>query len=938
MHKKMLVKLIMYITKEDQIDVLNMSTRLYNCLRRNKIDTIGDLVDFPREQWLSLHNLGAKSFGELANIVDYAKMQLCTLAPSTEQSVAEESQHDDIILIEQTGLSNRAIHVLKSSQIIRRSQLLKLTYLDIEKLKNAGQKTVDEICSYIEGVKSGSIQLPIKKETVSKEPANFIDASIDSFDFSVRARNCLLRSGITTVAQLVLLTREDLMNIRNMGQKTVEEILGFIELIKDSDEFKALSVNDDNNSATTEISDEIIRKKILALYNEDNFAGFSFEDFKNKIDLTEYIDESRLKSVIGFMISSVDLEYVDYRCYRVYYKFKDYLEQIFDENDRDHIIVLKRLNGETLESIGREFDITRERVRQLSKKGFVKICKKHFDETGLFCFDETFYEYFYKTYSLNKADAERWFGIGSDLFHYFDVREIKNGKKDLSEALSDSKLHIGLRYRVKNYLNRNKLLINRTWVEKRRSAVEEYVIRNFCVDDVSFELFAHTFNSLLMSNKIPYDEKIYYTKDVLRTRKNHIADSEIALWKQNETIRYYDINGYDYTELLETLNLQSYENIELSTLKFMDDYPELMKKYDIRDQYELHNLLRKIIPEGRFPKLKFGRNPVISFGTFDRSAAVWNLILNNAPISFNDLAELVRKEYGFESGAIRWQDFSEYCDRGVYNVDYPIMSSRNKGILKTALKNDFYYIDEIKQIYSNIVPDADTNEINSYNLKSMGFVVLSRYAVQNHSSLDAYFKSLLTSQDDIDITPIRKRFAYVQAFSAVFNRLKHERAIFEIESNHIISRNKMELCGITSALIDSFCDNVYKFVEADSYFTIKSLREKGFSDVLFDLGISDWFYANLLEEDVRFSAGHIFSNKVLYKGDITVLITDFCTWIVNRHRKISSTELVSELVNVYGCIVECRSDVTHRLRGAKLLYDDVTDEFFALSQACDHET
>ena len=42
-----------------------------------------------------------------------------------------------------------------------------------------------------------------------------------------------------------------------------------------------------------------------------------------------------------------------------------------------------------------------------------------------------------------------------------------------------------------------------------------------------------------------------------------MADERFLLWKLNERFRYYDIDGRDYTELLDTLNLDSYENIEL---------------------------------------------------------------------------------------------------------------------------------------------------------------------------------------------------------------------------------------------------------------------------------------------------------------------------------------------------------------------------------------
>ena len=104
---------------------------------------------------------------------------------------------------------------------------------------------------------------------------------------------------------------------------------------------------------------------------------------------------------------------------------------------------------------------------------------------------------------------------------------------------------------------------------------------------------AHRYNEFLEQEEIPFDENIYYTEPVYRTRKNHLSDARYLLWKQNEQIRYYDMDGRDFTELLNALNLESYENIELSTMKFVEDYPEILAKYDIRDQYELHNTLQR---------------------------------------------------------------------------------------------------------------------------------------------------------------------------------------------------------------------------------------------------------------------------------------------------------------------------------------------------------
>jgi DNA-directed RNA polymerase subunit alpha len=47
---------------------------------------------------------------------------------------------------------------------------------------------------------------------------------IEDLDLSVRSYNCLKREGVTTVGQLIERTEEDLLDIRNFGQKSIEEV------------------------------------------------------------------------------------------------------------------------------------------------------------------------------------------------------------------------------------------------------------------------------------------------------------------------------------------------------------------------------------------------------------------------------------------------------------------------------------------------------------------------------------------------------------------------------------------------------------------------------------------------------------------------------------------------------------------------------------------
>lgn len=50
------------------------------------------------------------------------------------------------------------------------------------------------------------------------------EMTIDELDLSVRAFNCLKRAGINTVAELVQKDQEDMMKVRNLGKKSLEEV------------------------------------------------------------------------------------------------------------------------------------------------------------------------------------------------------------------------------------------------------------------------------------------------------------------------------------------------------------------------------------------------------------------------------------------------------------------------------------------------------------------------------------------------------------------------------------------------------------------------------------------------------------------------------------------------------------------------------------------
>ncbi len=66
-------------------------------------------------------------------------------------------------------------------------------------------------------------EVMVEKEDNEKEKV--LEMNIDELELSVRSYNCLKRAGINTVEELINKTPEDMMKVRNLGRKSLEEVL-----------------------------------------------------------------------------------------------------------------------------------------------------------------------------------------------------------------------------------------------------------------------------------------------------------------------------------------------------------------------------------------------------------------------------------------------------------------------------------------------------------------------------------------------------------------------------------------------------------------------------------------------------------------------------------------------------------------------------------------
>ena len=67
----------------------------------------------------------------------------------------------------------------------------------------------------------------VEKDDDSREKA--LEMTIEELDLSVRSFNCLKRAGINTVEDLTTKSEDDMMKVRNLGKKSLDEVVAKLD-------------------------------------------------------------------------------------------------------------------------------------------------------------------------------------------------------------------------------------------------------------------------------------------------------------------------------------------------------------------------------------------------------------------------------------------------------------------------------------------------------------------------------------------------------------------------------------------------------------------------------------------------------------------------------------------------------------------------------------
>ena len=388
-----------YITREDSIELLHLTTRTHNCLRRADIHTIGHLLDYPAEAWLELRNMGQKSVVELQDMIARLNSgEEFALTESKPRSSGEPQPQNTLsrlstMPISDLGLSVRAVNSLTAAGYQTAADLIGATEESLSSVHNMGQKTVREVLAKLDGLRDRFIP-------VSSSPSD---------------ENNLWYS----VAQ-------DFSSFTGLPVGNLVRLLAvYCEDRPDADGAELCAALYRDDSVREEVCHALLR--ILA-QRED---GMSRDTLLER--LPAHTTAGTLNGLLNELNRNREIVEQDGLVVRQYPTAMEYVQGLEDQRSRE--ILLARLQGETLESLGKRLDITRERVRQITAKTL----------SNRPALREDRYQYLFEHYEFSREEFHLAFDDPDEVYHYLEMIRPKGDRKPIRELLADEHVSVALR-------------------------------------------------------------------------------------------------------------------------------------------------------------------------------------------------------------------------------------------------------------------------------------------------------------------------------------------------------------------------------------------------------------------------------------------------------------------------------------------------------------
>lgn len=562
-------------------------------------------------------------------------------------------------------------------------------------------------------------------------------------------------------------------------------------------------------------------------------------------------------------------------------RLKEEINKIKNLNHKD--IVLQKLSGRTLESIGCEYNLTRERIRQIIQKEIKKFVVTREEEK---------YKEIFENYNFDCELFCNFFNVNEYVYYYLKEK-YKIGTTDPSELIDSWNLDrrqleiIKRKYNLISYKGENIV------VKKNNILIAILKQSN---KSMEYSDIVNEYNNIINSNNLDLDvigESDFRNIDSILNRSMYV------LCDAGRYYRYYNIDVLDENDISSLQKMLEVEPGDYSSEFFFNNNELLMKNVDIKNEYELHNLLRKLVGDYN-GKITFSRMPDIFIDCSDKNAFIDSLIHELSPMNLDEFIEYVYQNYGHKNNTFRallLSNFGKYITNGQIISECSEFTEEQMEILKNELTEDIYSIITIKELLTRLFDVNDFKLINNLNMSKLGYKLRGNYIMKSSiSNLEAYLKDIILNNDYYEIKPEMKKIG--STFSSYLYKFIYNLDLFEIDKEKYITIKKLNDLGISKGDIKEFIIEIEKVISDNEYFNLYTLDKDNFLTNLKKYNFPDCFYETIISTIPNVKTFTIKNNTVFIKTNEQATREKFINSFVNKN-KIFISEIKKSILTKY---------------------------------------
>ena len=222
--------------------------------------------------------------------------------------------------------------------------------------------------------------------------------------------------------------------------------------------------------------------------------------------------------------------------------------------------------------------------------------------------------------------------------------------------------------------------------------------------------------------------------------------------------------------------------------------------------------------------------------------------------------------------------------------------------------------------YELIVRKADQPEYEILGRTAFKSMISSFGTLESRKS---FFMQKFRKSDILDITPYLQQYG-TEAIQTALKSMEENLDILEFEENQYINIRKLEKAGVNKTQLQAYGDEVCKAASQMKFFTVRLLKQEGFTSELDELGFGDVFYEFLLSQDKRFAKLSVGKTAVFSSTVKKFNTVDFLTEYMTQVSVTDVNSLLDDLERKYG-ITMTRSGLLTHIKNSTLYYDKILD-------------